>query len=248
VSDTKESPHRDLFRRLAAPFEPSEIEWKAQAVKDNRALAVAYIDARCVEDRLDAVVGPDCWEDEYVLLPDGNVECRLSLWVGGNKRTKTDVGGESEQKDVGDKRKASYSDALKRAAVKWGIGRYLYSLPAQWCDYDPQRKQLKGTPKLPDWALPGKAATPSPAMRPAPAVPSAEHDPEPVPVETVERLDAMLRQLKVAPADVRRRLLEKYGVKDLNLLTPGQAADLEEALRKSIVVQKNKTPATANAN
>jgi hypothetical protein len=40
-----------------------------------------------------------------------------------------DVGGPSEQPDEGDRVKAAFSDALKRAAVKFGIGRYLYRLP-----------------------------------------------------------------------------------------------------------------------
>ncbi|MGH7226293.1 MAG: Rad52/Rad22 family DNA repair protein, partial [Gemmataceae bacterium] len=44
--------------------------------------------------------------------------------------------------------------ALKRAAVKFGIGRYLYRLPSQWVDYDPQKRQFARTPTLPPSALP----------------------------------------------------------------------------------------------
>jgi hypothetical protein len=32
--------------------------------------------------------------------------------------------------------KGSYSDAFKRAAVKWGVGRYLYALDAPWVDIE----------------------------------------------------------------------------------------------------------------
>jgi len=67
---------------------------------------------------------------------------------------KTDVGSPSEQPDDGDRLKAAFSDALKRAAIKLGIGRYLYRLPRQWVDYDPQSKQFAKTPMLPAWALP----------------------------------------------------------------------------------------------
>ena len=67
---------------------------------------------------------------------------------------KTDVGSPSEQPDDGDKLKAAFSDALKRAAIKLGIGRYLYRLPRQWVDYDSQTKQFKAMPTLPAWALP----------------------------------------------------------------------------------------------
>jgi hypothetical protein len=152
---------------LAAPFPADAIGWKAQSTNGSSALAVAYIDARDVMDRLDAVVGPANWQDAYTVLSDGNVLCRLSLRLGGEWIGKEDVGGESDQRDEGDKRKASFSDALKRAAVKWGVGRYLYRLPAQWVDYDPQRKQLKGTPALPSWALPQPATKQK--ARPAPA-------------------------------------------------------------------------------
>jgi hypothetical protein len=137
--DTKE-----LAAALAEPFPADDIGFKPQTTsKDgNKALACAYIDARNVMDRLDAVVGPENWQDDFEVMPNGNVVCRLSLRVGGEWITKTDVGGESDQKDPGDREKAAFSDALKRAAVKWGVGRYLYSLPAVWCEYDPQKKQF----------------------------------------------------------------------------------------------------------
>lgn len=161
----------DKQARLAAPFPPDVIGWKAQTVKGERALAVAYIDARDVMDRLDAVLGVEGWQDAYTVLADGNVVCRLALHIGKDWIAKEDVGSESEQQDEGDKRKASFSDAFKRVAVKFGIGRYLYRLPAQWVDYDPQKKQLRGTPVLPVWALPGKPTSASPP--PAAAAPTA---------------------------------------------------------------------------
>src|SRR5262249_36601388 len=66
--------------------------------------------------------------------------------------------------------KAAFSDALKRAAVKFGVGRYLYRLPSQWVDYDPQRRQFARPPALPVSALPAreKPTKPQPAPRPAP--------------------------------------------------------------------------------
>jgi hypothetical protein len=108
-------------------------------------------------DRLDSVVGPLGWADTYVVLPCGSVVCKLTLTLDEDAYfTKEDVGSPSDQPDAGDQLKAAFSDALKRAAVKWGVGRYLYSLPKQWCDYDPQKKRLTSTPTLPKWALPAK--------------------------------------------------------------------------------------------
>jgi hypothetical protein len=67
------------------------------------------------------------WQDEYECLPDGSVVCRLRLRLGDEWITKMDVGAPSEQPDEGDRRKAAFSDALKRAAVKFGIGVRLVS-------------------------------------------------------------------------------------------------------------------------
>ena len=163
-------------QRLAEPFDPSEIGWKPQRVSGNRAMAAAYISARVVQDRLDEVMGVENWMDDYEILSDGSVVCRLRLKINGEWVTKSDVGSQSEQPDGGDRLKAAFSDALKRSAVKFGIGRVLYRLKQQWCDYDPQKKQFVNTPQLPAWALPkNHKAQPAPqqqqqrpAQQPAP--------------------------------------------------------------------------------
>lgn len=156
---------RDLLRE---PFHPDEVKWKPQAVKGNRAMAVAYVDARAVMDRLDDVLGVSGWQDSYEYLPDGAVTCRLRVRQGDEWIEKEDVGSPSEQPDGHDRRKAAVSDALKRAAVKYGIGRYLYHLPRQWVDYDPARKVLLRKPTLPDWAIPGAKVLPPPPPEPEP--------------------------------------------------------------------------------
>src|SRR5579862_7567985 len=107
----------EMLKALSAPFAADDVRWKAQAVKGDRALAVAYIDARAVMDRLDEVCGL-CWSDAYDVLPSGSVVCRLQVTLDGQTIVKTDVGSPSEQPDDGDKMKAAFSDALKRAAIK----------------------------------------------------------------------------------------------------------------------------------
>src|SRR5262249_52486253 len=106
-----------LAAALAAPFDPSEVKFKPQTVSGNRALAVPFVDARVIQDRLDDVLGTRNWQDSYECLPDGAVVCRLRIRMGEEWITKEDVGGQSEQPDEGDRRKAAFSDALKRAAV-----------------------------------------------------------------------------------------------------------------------------------
>jgi hypothetical protein len=158
----------DLANALKEPFPADVLGWKPQSVKGNRALAVCFIDARDVMNRLDEVFGVDGWQDAYAQQPNGSVMCQLRVKVDGQWIEKCDVGNESDQPDSGDKFKSAVSDSLKRAAVKLGIGRYLYSLPLQWHDYDPTKKQFASPPRLPPWALP-KGAKPQPAPQQQPA-------------------------------------------------------------------------------
>jgi hypothetical protein len=143
----------DIAGRLAEPFDPSEVRWKPAAVSGNRALAIAFVDARTVQQRLDDVLGIAGWTDAYKFLPDGSCVCKLTCLIGDRWVSKVDVGGPSEQEDEGDRRKAAISDALKRCAVKFGVGRFLYRLPRTWVSYNPQSRQLT-PPELPAWALP----------------------------------------------------------------------------------------------
>ena len=59
--------NQNTFTRLAAPFKFSDLEWRAGATNQDKtkALALAYITSRAVMDRLDEVIGPENWRDEY---------------------------------------------------------------------------------------------------------------------------------------------------------------------------------------
>ena len=149
----------EITSALSRPFDPAVVRFKPAVVSGNRALALAYVDARAILDRLDEVMGVVGWQDDYECLPDGSVVCKLRLKIGDDWITKVDVGGPSEQPDGGDRLKAAFSDALKKASVKFGLGRYLYRLPSQWCDYDPQKRQFTRPPTLP------AAATPKPTAK-----------------------------------------------------------------------------------
>jgi hypothetical protein len=167
MTTTRDEEVRNIQEALAAPFPPEAIGWKPQTISGNRCMAVAFIDARDVQNRLDEVLGVDGWEDSLEVLLDGNVLFRLRARIAGEWVVRCDVGAQSEQEGEGDRRKAAASDGLKRAAVKLGVGRYLYSLPPQWVDYDPARKQMVGTPRLPAWAIPRQNG-----LRQAPAGPA----------------------------------------------------------------------------
>jgi hypothetical protein len=118
------------LKALHAEFPRDRIEWRPQGSvsKNGSILALAYIDARDVMDRLDEVCGPANWQDSYAETPKGRVLCTISLRIGDEWVSKSDGAGETQVE--GDK--GAISDALKRAAVKWGIGRYLYSIESPW--------------------------------------------------------------------------------------------------------------------
>ena len=159
---------KDVLKQLAAPFPASVIQWKPQATTKagDKALAVAYIDARDVMRRLDDVAGGE-WSFEWEPVGDA---VRGALSVYGV--TRCDVGEEGDG-PMGKTLKAAVSDALKRCAVHFGVGRYLYYLDGKWVKYDAQSKKLIETPQLPSWALPGQQAT---VPQDAPAVAADEHD------------------------------------------------------------------------
>jgi hypothetical protein len=113
--------HRDLFAALAAPFEPEEVKLRTQAGRQ-----LHYVTARTVMNRLDEVLGPENWWDDFVPL-EHSVICRLTLRLpDGQILTKSDAGGYAGMADPGDDDKSGFADAFKRAAVKFGVGRYLY--------------------------------------------------------------------------------------------------------------------------
>ncbi|VTS05253.1 Rad52/Rad22 family DNA repair protein [Tuwongella immobilis] len=196
-----------IMDALAKPFDPSEIKWKPKTIRGDKALMLPYVDARVVMDRLDEVMTIGGWHDTYKELTSeaGSVECTLSLFINGQWISKSNVGSLSEQPDDGDKLKAAYSDALKRAAVNWGIGRYLYRCAPQWVAFDPAKKVPVGHPKL---VIPprNRKALSGGAMLPD----------SPICQEQSERLSKVIRQLAeavdVKPGVIWRKLLAKLNL------------------------------------
>lgn len=123
----------ELLLQLAAPFHPARITWKPQAIsKDkNKAMAVAYADPRAYQNRLDEVCGLD-WAVSYTPWAD-RIICHLT--IGGVTRSSTgEADSQSERSEIAGT--AAESQAFKRACAMFGLGRYLYSLPALWVEFD----------------------------------------------------------------------------------------------------------------
>lgn len=117
------------FARLAAPFPPEQVSWRVGSTTQDKTkgMALAYIDSRDVMQRLDEVCGPAGWQCVYPHVA-GKTVCNIGIKVGDEWVWKADGAGDT---DV-EAEKGALSDAFKRAAVKWGIGRYLYDIDSPW--------------------------------------------------------------------------------------------------------------------
>lgn len=155
----------ELWHRLRAPFDPRRVQWRMDqaSLKTKKVMLLCYIDARTVAARLDEVCGPTGWSVRYEPW-QGGVLCTLTIASNRGPIHKQGVGTAGNFEQV----KGAASDAFKRAAVQWGIGRYLYSVPEAWVPVqekgpirvyhkDKQGGVLSGyatPPALPRWATP----------------------------------------------------------------------------------------------
>lgn len=123
---------REIIKKLRAPFEPEQIKWKIQTNPregDEFAIVVCYVDARDVAERLDLATDGD-WSSDFALpqVVAGTqhaLECRLTVCG----ITRVDVGAVAPPRDGEDATKDLYSDALKRAAVQFGVAAHIYRFP-----------------------------------------------------------------------------------------------------------------------
>ena len=158
----------NIHQQLERPFPANRISWRVGATtKDGtRGIPLAYIDARDVMDRLDKVIGPASWQCRYPTDYNGLLICEIGIRASflGIPVRPDSLGTEWVWKANGagdtqvEAEKGKASDAFKRAAVLWGIGRYLYALPNQWVELE-NRKISKASlimlgETLPHWATP----------------------------------------------------------------------------------------------
>ncbi len=125
---------QDLFDALCMPFAAEEIDWRVGSTTQDKSkgMALAYLDARAVMDRLDAVCGADGWQCNYIVSGPLAV-CNMGLRMpAGEWVWKADGAGAS---DI-EAEKGMLSDALKRSAVRWGVGRYLYQMDSPWVELE----------------------------------------------------------------------------------------------------------------
>lgn len=170
------SPAQDnsVAAALAAPFPAHDIEWRVQSSGTKSdgtpwAKVLAYVTARGIMERLDLVFGIGGWADSYIVGPGGGVVCKLSCRIDGEWVTKEDGAENTDIEAV----KGGLSSALKRAAVKFGVGRYLYRVEEGWAvisergEFSAKTKDGNwfrwSPPALPSWAVAGGGSGSSPS-------------------------------------------------------------------------------------
>lgn len=162
--------------KLTDPFAMENIEWRVSRAGMGRdgifCLVLAYVTARAIQARFDAVCGPENWRLEEPRMLDVNGKsafaCGLSIRIGEEWVTKWDV---AEPTNV-EPAKGGWSSAVKRAGCAWGAGRYLYYLDETFAEVTEEPIQKRGwnyarlpekhgggvyywkPPGLPAWALP----------------------------------------------------------------------------------------------
>ena len=134
---------------LAQPFDPEAVEFKAGATTQDkaRALALAYVDSRVYQGRLDAVT-PD-WRNEYTREYAGErVIVTCALTVAGVTRQAIGESLQASARHDGstvieeNAATSAEAQAFKRACSAFGLGRYLYSVPQVWAEYDSGKRQF----------------------------------------------------------------------------------------------------------
>lgn len=109
----------------------NEISCRVQQINERGLSLLLYVTSRAGQMLLDEKYGELGWQDSYKLI-DGDLFCTISAWDEKSKQwvSKEDVGTASYT----EKEKGRASDAFKRACVKHGIARELYSAPFIWID------------------------------------------------------------------------------------------------------------------
>lgn len=129
----------DLLKKLREPFRKEELEFRVGATNNDKSmgLALAYVQARAIQNRLDELFGVDGWTVSYKEISAGFI-CSLSIKINDRWVTKEDGAGMTEYESV----KGGISNAFKRVASSgFGIGRYLYNAKKNWY---PIRQQGRG--------------------------------------------------------------------------------------------------------
>lgn len=121
---------KTITEQLQQIFPSKDIEFRVGATNGDKTmgLALAYVQARAIQSRLDQVLGMENWKVSYREITGGFL-CTLSLYINGEWISKEDGANITDFESI----KGGISNAFKRVAASgFGIGRYLYSCKQKW--------------------------------------------------------------------------------------------------------------------
>lgn len=222
-----------MQEKLKAPFPVEALHWRLGQTNKSKtkAMMLVYIDARDVMDRLDEVFGLD-WSDDYKEV-QGRIVCTITV----NGVSKSDGAGDTDF----EAEKGGLSDAFKRCAVKWGVGRYLYdarkyntwvaySDEKKWTLYEDNKEQLDKVARM----LSGLEKTPAEKAKETRAENKALAEKE-IP-ELKEKANKCIEWLKTVKTSLT--LKQDMGVKDL-LRDLSKYKELEEVGNEVVRLYNN---------
>lgn len=166
----------EVMRLLAEPVPEIDLKWRIGKINDAKTSAkvFVYVTSRKVYSLLDEVVGCGNWQNKMpVAGPCGGLMQGLSIRIDGEWVTKWDGADVTPVEGV----KGTFSASIKRAAVLWGIGRYLYAMPKSKVKLTSNGDHYAckngkvflrwDQPKMPAWALPGGSGSPDRTAKPS---------------------------------------------------------------------------------
>lgn len=125
----------ELAIKLQEPFQPSDIGWRLQyPLKEKKGLAIPFVTGRSIQQRLDDVLTPLGWKNKFIEWKGKSQLCSISIAFESDDKIEwiSKIDGADDTDIEGTK--GGLSDSMKRSAVQWGIGRYLYKLDKIWVD------------------------------------------------------------------------------------------------------------------
>lgn len=201
---------KELLSKLAQPI---AYQWRVQSRNKDKtkAICTAYIDARDVMNILDA----NCvWQSEFKEV-SGFIFAGIGIYYepSGEWAWRWDCGQRVEDNpsdNMYDQAgKSAASDAFKRAAVQWGIGRFLYDLPTvtlpcdQWNVYDENNNKVYDLTK---YINNKKINSSEPLDVPKP---QPKFDSE-LPELTPDKMDAMIKYISEGKIKEVETAIKKY--------------------------------------
>lgn len=222
------------IEKLKQPFDEKTIGIKVQSFSKakDRAMLVAYVQHTDVYDRLESV--DPAWSCQVATIKETQQVIAVSMKMTVKGVTRENVG-------EGEDYKSAYSDAIKRVAMLFGIGRYLYDQGQAWVAYDDQRDKFR-TWTLQDYqqAIRGAKLPTTPSAPPATSNSAAPKSPAPTAPKAAKsrndlakEISATAKELNLSDADLAKWVQEDFKKTPLKL-TDAEMVELLKILQNEL--------------